>query len=331
MPATRPAPALAVPQSLRRRLRTLGSTDVLALVLVGAVLAHALLPAVWRVPAVQAWTTVFAAVCIQASPYVVLGVTVSVAVAAVPASWLARALPRRRLLAVPVAALAGCAMPGCECGSVPVATAMLRRGIAAGPAFSLMLAAPAINPIVLAATASAFPGRPDMVLARFAGSFVLSVAVGWVWSLRSPPALTSPATRHEHGREPGALAAAAAHDLAQSLGLLTIGAASAASIGVLLPRSVFTVLAGSAIGGVATLAVLAVVLAVCSEADAFIASSFVQFSRTAQLVFMVVGPAVDVKLLAMQVGAFGGRLALRLGLLAFGLAVPIAVAASALT
>jgi uncharacterized membrane protein YraQ (UPF0718 family) len=315
----------------RRRPRPVESTDVLVLVLVAAVVAHALLPTVWRVPTVQAWTTVFAAVCIQASPYVVLGVGVSVAVAAVPSSWLARMLPQRRLLAVPIAALAGCAMPGCECGSVPVAAAMLRRGIAAGPAFSLMLAAPATNPIVLAATASAFPGRPDMLLARFAGSFILSVAVGWVWSLRSPPAPASVASGHEHGRDPKALAAAAAHDLAQSLGLLTIGAASAAGISVLVPRSVFGVLAGSAVGGIVTLAVLAVVLAVCSEADAFIASSFVQFSRTAQLVFMIVGPAVDVKLLAMQAGAFGLRVASRLGLLAFGLAVPIAVTVAALT
>ena len=42
-----------------------------------------------------------------------------------------------------------------------------------------------------------------------------------------------------------------------------------------------------------TLAALAVVMCICSEADAFVAASFTQFSPTAQLAFMVVGPMVD--------------------------------------
>lgn len=55
------------------------------------------------------------------------------------------------------------------------------------------------------------------------------------------------------------------------------------------------------------LGVLAVILAVCSEADAFVATSFTAFSPTARLAFMVVGPAVDLKLIAMQQGTFGAR------------------------
>ena len=37
---------------------------------------------------------------------------------------------------------------------------------------------------------------------------------------------------------------------------------------------------------------LAVVLSICSEADAFVASSLTEFSLTARLAFMVVGPMV---------------------------------------
>jgi hypothetical protein len=53
------------------------------------------------------------------------------------------------------------------------------------------------------------------------------------------------------------------------------------------------------------------VLAVCSEADAFIASSLTQFSLTARLTFMVIGPMVDIKLIIMQAGAFGRGFAAR--------------------
>ena len=59
------------------------------------------------------------------------------------------------------------------------------------------------------------------------------------------------------------------------------------------------------------MALLAVVMCICSEADAFVAASFTQFSPTAQLTFMVVGPMVDLKLIAMQAGFFGRAFAVR--------------------
>ena len=302
-------------------VRRVDSTDVLCGVVVLAVVARLMLPGFWDVPSVQAWTTVFAAVCVQASPYVVLGVALSVMVAALPSEWWRRVLPRRTALAVPVAGLAGSAVPGCECGSVPLACSLMRRGVPTGPALAILLSAPATNPVVIAATAAAFPGQPRVVLARFCGSFALALAVGWLWPARASPNVRT----YSHGdRTLGVLAGTAAHDLAQSLGLLAIGAASAATLGVLMPRSVLGALAGTDAGAVLSLAVLAVLLAVCSEADAFIASSLTQFSRTAQLAFMIVGPAADVKLLAMEAGAFGARFTARLAVLTFALAVAAA-------
>ena len=63
--------------------------------------------------------------------------------------------------------------------------------------------------------------------------------------------------------------------------------------------------------GIAVMALLAVLLSLCSEADAFVAASLPGVSPTAQLVFLVVGPMVDVKLFAMQSGAFGAKFATR--------------------
>jgi uncharacterized protein len=60
---------------------------------------------------------------------------------------------------------------------------------------------------------------------------------------------------------------------------------------------------------VLTLALFAFVVALCSESDAFVAASFTAFSDTAKLVFLVVGPAMDVKLASMETGAFGGAFA----------------------
>ncbi len=67
------------------------------------------------------------------------------------------------------------------------------------------------------------------------------------------------------------------------------------------------------------------VLAICSEADAFVAASLTQFSLTARLAFMVVGPMVDVKLVALQAGTFGRRFTSFFAPLTFCVAVGAAV------
>jgi uncharacterized protein len=77
------------------------------------------------------------------------------------------------------------------------------------------------------------------------------------------------------------------------------------------------------------MAVLAVLLSICSEADAFVAASLSQFSLTARLAFLVVGPMVDLKLFAMQVGVFGRGFALRFAPATFVVAVAVSVAVGA--
>src|SRR5882757_7548987 len=250
------------------RRRRLSSTDVFCIILLLAVVARFVLGDALSTPSVAAWTTVFAAICIQAAPFLALGIGLSTIFAVfLPPEFFRRALPSRPALAVPVAGVAGGVLPGCECASVPVAASLMRRGVARGPAVAFLLSAPAINPVVLVATSVAFPGHPIMVLARFVA-----------------PADASPWERAR---------LTAAHDLAQACGLLVIGAATAATLNVVIPRTWLDHLGGNAVAGVITLSLLAVVLAVCSEADAFIAASLTQFSLTARLAFMAVGPAVD--------------------------------------
>ena len=65
-------------------------------------------------------------------------------------------------------------------------------------------------------------------------------------------------------------------------------------------------------------------LAICSEADAFVAASLTGFSLTAKLAFLIVGPAVDVKLIALQAGTFGRSFAARFAPATFVVAVVVA-------
>lgn len=285
-------------------------------------------------PGWQTWSTVFVSVVLQALPFLVLGSVVSGLIAIlVPAGAIEQLLPRNRVLAVPAAGIAGIALPGCECGSVPVAGRLVAAGAPSAAALTFMLAAPAINPVVLVATAVAFPGRPAMVVARLAASLLAAVVVGWVWigSGRGEDLVARARRRHTPNgtSKLEALSATVMHDLLHAGGYLVVGAITAATLRTAVPDSVLDTVAGHAVIAVAALAVLAVVMAVCSEADAFVAASLTQVSDTAKLVFLVVGPMVDVKLVALQVGTFGPRFAARFAPLAFLVAVVSAVLVAA--
>jgi len=297
---------------------------LLLLLVVVAIGSHGLLAGALSGPALRTWSTIFVSITIQALPFLVLGVLVSGAIAAlVPPSLLTRALPRQPLVAVPAAGLAGAALPGCECASVPIAARLAAGGVTPAAALTFMLAAPAINPVVMVATAVAFPGRPQVVLARFLGSLLASVTVGLIWTRvgRRLP-ITSPRRSLPEGLGRWeSFSHTARHDFLEAGGWLVVGAMAAATLQAVVPRGVLDQVAGNHLVAAVALGLLAVALAICSEADAFVAASLQQFSLTARLVFLVVGPAVDVKLIAMQAGVFGRRFALRFPALTFVVAV----------
>ncbi|MBT2510409.1 permease [Streptomyces sp. ISL-98] len=298
-----------------------------------AALVWALGGAQWLThPGFRAWQTICVAITVQAMPFLLLGTLISGAVNAfVPAHVFSRILPRNPALAVPVASAAGVVLPGCECASVPVAGSLIRQGVTPAAAFAFLLSAPAVNPIVLASTAVAFPGSPEIVAARLIASLAASAVMGWLWlRLGRSEWLRMPArhTGHQHGHSRWEeFRLGFQHDFLHAGGFLVLGAMAAATFNVTVPRSVLDTFSGSPWMSVLFLAALAIVLAVCSEADAFVAASLTGFSPTARLAFMVVGPMVDLKLIALQAGTFGRAFAVR-----FSAATAVtAVACSALT
>jgi uncharacterized protein len=100
---------------------------------------------------------------------------------------------------------------------------------------------------------------------------------------------------------------------------------AAATLKAVTPAAWLEAVAGTPVVSILALALLAVLLSICSEADAFVAASLSQFSLTARLAFLVVGPMVDLKLFAMQAATFGRGFALRFAPATFVLAVAVSV------
>ena len=301
-----------------------GSLEILAIGLVLLIVGQRWLVGLFDDPALQTGATIFVSIVVQALPFLVLGVVLSGAIAAfVPASFWKKALPKRPALAVPVAGAAGAVLPGCECASVPVANGLMSRGVAPAAALAFLLSAPAINPIVLASTFVAFPGEPMMVVARFIASLATAVIMGWLWLrfgkvqwLRIGPRdhLVGSSSWHT-------FRLTATHDFLHAGGFLVIGGLFAAALTVLVPQQWLAAVADQPILSVLVLAGLAVLLSICSEADAFVAASLTEFSLTAKLAFLVVGPMVDLKLISLQAGTFSSKFATRFAPTTFVLAV----------
>lgn len=305
-----------------------GPLEALTVALIALLIGQRWISGLFENPALQAGATIFVSIVVQAMPFLVLGVVLSAAIAAfVPTSFWTRALPKRESLAVPVAGVAGVVLPGCECASVPVAGSLMSRGVAPAAALAFLLSAPAINPVVLVSTWVAFPGNPMMAVARFVASLITSVIMGWLWMrFGRTEWLRIPSRDHLTGRSSWeTFRLTATHDFLHAGGFLVIGGLTAAVLNVAVPPSVIDSLAGHALFSVLVLALLAVVLCICSEADAFVAASLTQFSLTARLAFLVVGPMVDIKLVALQAGVFGRRFASRFAPTTFVVAVIVSI------
>jgi uncharacterized membrane protein YraQ (UPF0718 family) len=310
----------------------IGSVEVLAVLLVLLVLFRNPLADAISNPRLQTWTTVFVSVMVQAVPFLVFGVALSAVIAVyVPRSFWSKALPKHPALAVPVASGAGVILPGCECGAVPIAGSLIRRGVTPAAALAFLLAAPAINPIVLTATAVAFPNNPEMVVGRGVASLIVAMIMGWLWlRLGRAEWIRLPQRPDLDGVPRGqAFWASVRHDVVHAGGFLVVGAMAAATINVVVPERWLQTLADNPVLSIIALAVLAVLLSICSEADAFVAASLSQFSLTSRLVFLVVGPMVDLKLISMQTGVFGRRFAFRFAPATFAICILAAVGVGA--
>ncbi|OXM44593.1 hypothetical protein CFP75_34165, partial [Amycolatopsis alba DSM 44262] len=134
----------------------------------------------------------------------------------------------------------------------------------------------------------------------------------------------------QHGSRWKTFAETARADLVEAGGFLVLGAMIAATMNVLVPAKWFGVLGEQIVLGVLVMAVLAVVLALCSEADAFVAASLTAMPLLPKLVFLVVGPAIDVKLFALQTGTFGKSFAMRFAPVTFVVALFCAVVSGVL-
>ncbi len=296
-------------------------------------------------PTVETILSTVIAVFLGASPFLALGAVLSAIVEiGLPDHFSARYLPRGRLKGMFLGLGLGMLIPTCDCGVISLMRRLLKKGVSPTMAITYLFSAPVINPLVLASTYVAFRGDIRMVLGRagiVAGcACLMGLLLGRTDAallLRENAALPEE-SHHAHAPHdacgihgasvpsPAAMCACGVavdnhskiiqvftHAVTEFLDMgryLIVGAFAVAFAGVLLPHDLLLLLQDNLFLAVGAMMLLAVIVSVCSEADAFIAASFVMLPAAAKLSFLAIGPMVDLKLIIMYASVFRWRTAL---------------------
>jgi uncharacterized protein len=279
----------------------------------------------------------FCAIIYEAMPFIVLGVVIAgVLEEFVPQRFITRIIPRSRPLAIAIGCLLGLLFPMCECGIIPVMRRLLRKGVPLSVCIAYMLAGPIINVVVILSTAVAFSAPENTmfgawwraVLARVGGGFLVAFSTGLIVErlhrrvgdaalMRHNVMPTAKSVEEEgESKKEGLLkrlthiSETALHDFADIMVFLILGAFLASVVRLSLPYTNFRdYMQESAPVSIAVMMLLAILLCLCSEADAFVAAGFGGLvPDAAKFAFLVLGPMLDLKLYVMFTQVFRLRL-----------------------
>lgn len=278
------------------------------------------------------FSTRFLGILVEALPFLLLGaITSGLIDSFVLPEDIARLMPRNPVLATLFGTVMGVFFPVCECGVVPVVRRLTIKGLPLSAGVAFLLAAPVINPIVLASTYAAF-GFGPVLIGRFVITGAVALITGLLFSLAARPQdvlrrdvlalvpvaggsaeasaddiipLTPVVHRLSFGQGMRHALTAATGDFFDMGRYLVIGSALAAALQTFAPQDLLAALGSSPVLSVLALQILAFVLSVCSTVDAFLALSFVGvFSPGSIMAFLTFGPMVDIKSTLMFLGVY---------------------------
>ncbi len=264
-------------------------------------------------------STIFTAILFEALPFLLLGSLVGAFIEVYVSESKVAALFSHRWYGVFTGALGGFIFPTCECAVVPVTHKLMKSGAGTGAAAAFLYAAPVLNPLVLASTYIAFGGDLRIVGMRVVLVGCTAIIMGFLLRHTAAGKMakeTSPHKAHQHKQIEES---APAHRVEQQnpgrrdklIHLFHHTASDFVSMSIPFLVGAFLVVIFRAFVGfevlstavrtsfliVPAMTVLAILLSICSEADAFIAASLGNIPLAGQLAFITIGPMIDIKLI----------------------------------
>jgi len=269
--------------------------------------------------------TLFTSIIVEAMPFILLGISFSILVSLFMNDKMVLKIKNANpLVRMPLIGLVGVFMPVCECGNVPIARRLLQNKFSISETTVFLVAAPIVNPITFISTYQAFNFDPSIAWLRISLGYLMAITAGLLF-LRSHRSkyieekFENLCKDHAHYESK----AKKAIDIFSSefillIKMLFLGAFIASAIQILVPREIIASLNNNIILSILAMMVLAFVVSICSNIDAFFALSFSNiFPSSSLLAFMLFGPVIDIKMLTLLKSTFKNRYLVKLSIVIF--------------
>ncbi|TYR79362.1 permease [Priestia megaterium] len=259
----------------------------------------------------------FLSIVLEAIPFILLGVFASALIQVfISEQFIQKMIPKNPYFALLPALFVSALLPVCECAIIPVVRRLLKKGMPLHVGIVILVGAPILNPIVFASTFYAFQSNMTMVYSRMGLAVVACLFIGLTvyWLFRNQNQLRNVYIHEQSDAKIGNRFKQTlyhASDEFFDMGkYLLLGALVASLFQTFLDRELLTQLASNDYASSAVMMGFAYILSLCSEADAFVASSFAHtFSPVSLLAFLVYGPMIDLKNTIMLLAFFKKRFA----------------------
>lgn len=268
------------------------------------------------------WMAIFMSIIIEALPFVLVGAILSgfIEVYLTP-DKVTKFLPKQKFLRILFGTFVGFVFPSCECGIVPIINRFIEKKVPSYTAIPFLATAPIINPIVLFATYSAFGNSWRFLFLRLLGAsivaIVLGIMLGFVIDENIVKANAKPSHFHDYSGYslPKKIFYALSHAIDEFFDTgryLVFGTLIASAMQIYVPTRILTTIGGNPLTGILLMMLLAFILSLCSEADAFIGASLLSnFGMAPVMAFLLIGPMIDIKNLMMMLNSFKSRFILQ--------------------
>ena len=258
------------------------------------------------------WANIFISMVLEALPFILIGAIVSSVIQMyISEDIVKRILPKSRILSIIIAACMGIVIPICECAIVPIARSLIKKGIPIAVAVVFMLTVPIVNPVVIASTFYAFADI-KVVLIRVLGGIICAIAIGLLIELLTSKKsqVVNRTGEYENICDCGCesidyfynkskLRLCLEHankEFSNILRYYIFGSFLSSLFIVIVKEEFLQNFSKGSILPIFIMMLLAFLLSLCSEADAFIARGFLDyFGVPAISAFLIFGPMLDLK------------------------------------
>lgn len=270
----------------------------------------------------------FLGIIIEGVPFILLGALLSsIFQVCISNKFLIKLIPKNRILSSILASLSGILFPICDCGIIPLARGLVKKGIPLNFVVSFILSAPILNPVSIISTYYAFPNNREIVVYRIVLAIIIAVIVGNVIGRDNVEVLSKTSLNLCNCASCNAedTQDISIMDKIKSVFKMTIdefflvfkylilGGIIASTVSIAINRNIINSIPYNTVLTIVIMMIMAFLISICSTSDAFIISSFLgTVSSSGILAFLVFGPMIDIKNTIMFLGNFKKKFVLKL-------------------